>query len=129
MNKFTQFFLLLFIFFVSFNVFAGAADEVKTTSDDFETTTIEDVSGQKSEEKTEEKSKEVKIVKTEEGKEVDKEVEAKEVKKEVEAKEVKKEVKKEAKKEDEIITVNTEPSLSFSDTDTHYDKNTMMGEF
>ncbi len=42
MNKLTQYFLFLFIFFISFNVFAGAADDVKTTSDDFETTTIED---------------------------------------------------------------------------------------
>ena len=42
MNKFTQYFLFLFIFFISFNVYAGAADDVKTTSDDFETTITED---------------------------------------------------------------------------------------
>ncbi|MBD1148130.1 VacJ family lipoprotein [Pelagibacterales bacterium SAG-MED31] len=42
MNKFKQFLILLIIFFISFNLNAGASDEVKTSSDDFETSTFED---------------------------------------------------------------------------------------
>ena len=42
MNKFKQFLILLIIFFISFNLNAGASDEVKTSSDDFETSTYED---------------------------------------------------------------------------------------
>jgi len=42
MNKFIQFSLTIIIIFISFNLFATASDEVKTSSDDFETTTFED---------------------------------------------------------------------------------------
>jgi phospholipid-binding lipoprotein MlaA len=42
MNKFKQIFLSLIIISISFNIMAGASDEVKTDSDDFETTVFED---------------------------------------------------------------------------------------
>lgn len=42
MNKFTQFLISLLILSISLNLQAGAADDVKTSSDDFETTTYED---------------------------------------------------------------------------------------
>ena len=42
MNKLTQIFFILFITLQSFYVFAGAADDVSTNSDDFETTTYDD---------------------------------------------------------------------------------------
>ena len=42
MNKFTQFLISLLIISISFNLQAGAADEVNTNSDDFETTIYED---------------------------------------------------------------------------------------
>ena len=42
MNKFIQILITSLIFFFSLNLFAGASDEVKTNSDDFETTTYED---------------------------------------------------------------------------------------
>jgi len=42
MNKLIQIILSSFIILLSFNLFAGAADDVKTSSDDFETTIFED---------------------------------------------------------------------------------------
>ena len=42
MNKLIQIFGFLFTIFVSCNLYAGAADDVKTSSDDFETSTFED---------------------------------------------------------------------------------------
>ena len=42
MNKFTQLLISLFIIFINFNLLAGASDDVKTSSDDFETTIFED---------------------------------------------------------------------------------------
>ena len=42
MNKFAQLITLLIITLFSSNTFAGAADEVKTSSEDFDTTTYED---------------------------------------------------------------------------------------
>ena len=42
MNKLIQIILTSFIILLSFNLFAGAADDVKTSSDDFETTIFED---------------------------------------------------------------------------------------
>ena len=42
MNKFIQPLISILILFISFNLFAAASDEVKTSSDDFETTTYED---------------------------------------------------------------------------------------
>ena len=42
MNKFKQFLATLVIIFISFNLYAGASDDVNTSSDDFETSTFED---------------------------------------------------------------------------------------
>lgn len=42
MNKFKQIFLSIIIILASFNIMASASDEVKTDSDDFETTVFED---------------------------------------------------------------------------------------
>ncbi|SVB70473.1 uncharacterized protein METZ01_LOCUS223327, partial [marine metagenome] len=42
MNKFIQPLISVLILFISFNLFAAASDEVKTSSEDFETTTYED---------------------------------------------------------------------------------------
>tara|TARA_Y100000996_G_C22412953_1_gene598040 strand:+ start:38 stop:823 length:786 start_codon:yes stop_codon:yes gene_type:complete len=42
MNKFKQILLYFLIIFISFNLHAGASDDVKTSSDDFETSTYED---------------------------------------------------------------------------------------
>ena len=42
MNKFIQLFITIFILFVSLNLFAAAADDVKTSSDDFKTSLYED---------------------------------------------------------------------------------------
>ena len=42
MNKFIQSLITVLILFISFNLFAAASDEVKTSSDDFETTAYED---------------------------------------------------------------------------------------
>jgi len=42
MNKFMQSLISVLILFISFNLFAAASDEVKTSPDDFETTTYED---------------------------------------------------------------------------------------
>ena len=42
MNKFIQPLISVLILFISFNLFAAASDEVKTSSDDFETTAYED---------------------------------------------------------------------------------------
>ena len=42
MNKFKQIYLTFIILFFSFNVLASASDDVKTDSDDFETTVYED---------------------------------------------------------------------------------------
>ena len=42
MNKFLHISITLLILFFSFNVLAGASDDVKTSSDDFKTTTFED---------------------------------------------------------------------------------------
>ena len=42
MNKFIQPLISVLILFISFNLFAAASDEVRTSSDDFETTTYED---------------------------------------------------------------------------------------
>ena len=42
MNKLIQILLTAFIILLSFNLLAGAADDVKTSSDDFETTDFED---------------------------------------------------------------------------------------
>ena len=42
MNKYIQLFITICIFFISLNLFAGAADDVKTSSDDFKTSPYED---------------------------------------------------------------------------------------
>tara|TARA_B100000579_G_C22815682_1_gene847711 strand:+ start:551 stop:1336 length:786 start_codon:yes stop_codon:yes gene_type:complete len=42
MNKFIQISVSLLFILINFNLFAAASDEVKTSSDDFETTTYED---------------------------------------------------------------------------------------
>ena len=42
MNKLIQILITLIFFVISFNVYASASDEVKTDSDDFETSTYED---------------------------------------------------------------------------------------
>jgi phospholipid-binding lipoprotein MlaA len=42
MNKFIQFPITALIFFICFNLFAAASDDVKTSSEDFETTIYED---------------------------------------------------------------------------------------
>lgn len=42
MNKFIQIVIIILTFFINSNLYAGASDEVKTNSDDFETSTYED---------------------------------------------------------------------------------------
>ena len=42
MNKLIQILLTYFIFFISSNLYAGASDDVQTSSEDFETTIVED---------------------------------------------------------------------------------------
>ena len=42
MNKFIKFLITILILFISTNIYAGASDDVKTSSEDFDTTTFED---------------------------------------------------------------------------------------
>ena len=42
MNKYIQISITIFFLVISLNVFAGASDDVKTNSQDFETSTYED---------------------------------------------------------------------------------------
>ena len=42
MNKLKQLLIYFIIIFISFNLHAGASDDVKTNSEDFETSIVED---------------------------------------------------------------------------------------